>query len=416
MSKRTLLICDDDPRNEERLADRLSKMPSVNEHFNVKTVEPRLFSQAIRCLEARRKWARDNTEDHVGTGDYDKLYCENSEDTDDLEEANALFDNTDLLIVDFDLINLSDAFSLTGEEVAYLARCYSRCGLIAALNQFEIGKSTFDLRLSNHPETFSDLNIPDLDLFNPGLWMNNWKGFRPWYWPLLPLSIDKYEARITELEDHLDDSILAFLGLDKEAEQLSRSVAQFIAQAGEPPEITFRDFLGKSRHGFRPKDKPFAEDTEARVAAARIAHWLEHVVLAGQDMLVDAPHLVSRYQSLLAGDPSKLEDWNRLARFNKPGQLGLKHELVDQHLFKRENWLSRPAWHWNALSNDPGVAEVRDPWDTPRQDVVFCEDVSAFHATIEAEEFVADLPTQFVRRFVKRLDQVEYTPAVRFAL
>src|SRR4051812_10875557 len=44
------------------------------------------------------------------------------------------FDDVDILILDYDLRYLVKGEFLTGETVAFLARCYSSCGLIVGLN------------------------------------------------------------------------------------------------------------------------------------------------------------------------------------------------------------------------------------------------------------------------------------------
>ena len=45
----------------------------------------------------------------------------------------------------------------TGERVAYIARCFSACGFIIALNQYNNqGQPIFDLTLPGHVNSFAD--------------------------------------------------------------------------------------------------------------------------------------------------------------------------------------------------------------------------------------------------------------------
>src|SRR5262245_57675708 len=75
-------------------------------------------------------------------------------------------DTIDLLIWDYNVKDLSNAMGLTGERLAYLARCYSNSSYIVVLNQF--GKNRFDLTLSGRPESFADLDLGSEQITNPG--------------------------------------------------------------------------------------------------------------------------------------------------------------------------------------------------------------------------------------------------------
>jgi len=73
---------------------------------------------------------------------------------------------------------------------------------------------------------------------------------------------------------------------------------------------------------------------------------------------------------------------------------------VSKHLFRKQEWLSRPSWFWSEVSKDENIQEVADPWSTSKPSWVFCEDVSRFRDKKQAREFVADVPSPFVRRFI----------------
>jgi hypothetical protein len=394
--KRKILFFDDNERFAQRWAKKLERLPIVNGNFDVRYMTIPEFKQAKDELNERRNEARGGSRWHE-------------------TDWNRCLDDIAILIIDFDLFKFNR--DVTAESIAYLARCYSRCGLIVALNQFS-RKPHFDLTLKGHPESFADLNLHDSQIHNQGLWKEPWKGFRPWIWPLLPQALEKHENRIKEVIPVLDKPILAFLGLDRISQLLPRSTVGFIESKGRKPEqTTFRQFVEESQQGLQARDKPLDEESIARVAAARIHKWLDRLVLPGQDILVDAPHLVSRFPSLLKGNPKARTAWKSVLTLRIPHTKLMRTELIEKFRFEKENWVSRPCWFWGDLSSCEEITEVKDPWTTiQKADVVFCEDVSAFEPRSETKEFVADLPSPFVRRRVREEAGVDYQPLVRFAL
>ena len=136
------------------------------------------------------------------------------------DKAQAI-DQADILIVDYDLLELKSDYYQTGEGVAYLARCYSDCGFIVALNQFD-RRVTFDLSLepNGFHNSFADLNISSQLLGSSGMWNEPWEGFRPWFWPLLPQALHKFEARCRSLQEDMEQKILEFLGIPNYMTQL----------------------------------------------------------------------------------------------------------------------------------------------------------------------------------------------------
>jgi hypothetical protein len=397
-----ILVCDDQTSFTESLVRGLKEIEFVSKNFDVEFLSDRLGS-AIEALENRL--VRSTKE---GTQDFPD------------DEAKPI-DEAAILVIDYRLIYINA--SITGERAAYLARCYSRCGLIVGLNQFQpYVDEYFDLTLKGHPESYADLNIPSNSLFNPGLWFEPWKGFRPWYWPLLPKAVEEYERRVDDIAAHLDESILSYLGIDRvKSVNPSRTVAQFIMapKNSNPSETTFRDFVESSGNGLRGRvdigEKPLSDTAIARIAAARIYSWLENMILPGQDTLVDAPHLISRYPSLSGTGVQDIDAWNGIASFDDPTALGLD-TVIEPFRFQKQDWLSRSAWFWSEISNCERIKEVSDPWSVERPKHVFCEDVSRFVPQEEAKGFVAELESPFVRRYVEYLDDIEYSPRVRFSL
>jgi len=407
MRKQKILIYDDYSGTVARWKDELDSIEDVKKHFDVLGVGRNTFEEIVSGLERRRRDARKNP----AWGS-----------TNDLDSAG-------ILILDYDLLDPKKGTYLTGESVAYLARCYSRCGLIIGLNQF--GENPFDLTLRGHPESYADLNLGGRQIANPGLWGDRWIRFRPWSWPLLPQAHEAYKRRVKQLMGHLDEPVLSFLGFPEEiAKILPRSAAEFVAGTKRPEQTTFRDFVmaSKSMNGLRRKDKPLDEESIARIAAARVAKWLERLVLPGQDILVDAPHLVARYPSVLRGERKTLESWNATASLENASKLGMDYRKIETFRFKKADWLSRPAWFWHGVSNFPKIAEVMNPWSVDRPDFAFCEDISRFLPRDAAREFVADVSSSFVRRFLVNpnskdgrafagaLKAVDYRPMVRLSL
>jgi hypothetical protein len=412
MAKMKLLLCDDDPRRVDGWAHTLNGVAETARQFEIKPLLKSEFLDSMEELHRRRRDARLRKPLKINT---------------------TPFDSADLLVIDYDLIALDNE---TGEDVAYLARCYSHCGLIVMLN--EVATNDFDLTLTDHPDSFADLNMGDAQLANPGLWGEPFEGFRPWYWPVVPHAVTKFEKRATLLKAALDLPVLDHLGLPREViRALPRETREFLGRDQSPEATTFDKFVRLSGNGLARKDVSLGEEFTARIAAARIYKWLDTVVLPCQDLLVDAPHLTSRFPSLLIGSRNTLESWNAVCSVSSaPSHLGINDGLLEPFRFVSEEWLSRPAWYWPLVSNCDAIPEVTHPWSSEPIEFEFCEDLSRFVPASEARAFVADLPTPFVHRSV--LDQrskfgrdlinntkgnpatdvskVRYMPAVRFSL
>lgn len=294
-----------------------------------------------------------------------------------------------------------------------MGRCFSKCGLIVGMNQYtRRGQPTnFDLTLQGHLRSFADLNISSEQLDNPGLWNEMRSLFRPWHWPQLPDFLVSFQKRVKDVEDHLDEPICKTLGIENLESVFPRSISTFLGR--HPARTTFREFAESSGNGLQVKDENKNDELVARIAAARISKWLERLVLPGQDILVDAPHLVSRYPSLLEGAPSKVETWNRTTCLCGLDDLGLDDTHIKACQFMKDFWLSRPAWFWQRLSEVQDIDEVSEPWERKETRFVFCEDTSSFHRRKECTEFYAELASPFRRRYVYRVKGINYEPAVQ---
>ena len=424
--EKQILIYDDEPKRAGKFKGKLVEgLGEANQsgNFNVVSLKKDKFQNAIKALEQRR------IEFRKGKIDLESIPKDGAEE----------IDNASIFIIDYDLLSSQEeeeeeeeelfTGSLTGEIVAYLVRCFSRCKLIVGLNQY--GNNPFDLTLRGDLDSFADLNLGECQLDNPGLWWGDCgdsrQEYRPWSWPNLSDSIHNFDERTKEVQKKLDKPICEVLGFDPEVFQLlPREIIQFVgkSQGEELFQTTFREFVTKSGNGLRSKDekrviKGINDHVLARVGAARISKWLEQLVLPEQDILVDAAHLVSRYPSLITGDKEKIETWNKTAQLVGHEELGLDTNLIECYRFGRfdkAHWISRPVWFWDKLCECEGIKEVSEPWLTVKPDWVFCEDTSCFHEQTGCKEFLADIASPFTRRFVKNFDGVDYQPRVRFSL
>jgi hypothetical protein len=339
-TRKQVVIFDDDDGRRQDWVEALEKVPGFSEGFETLRVEKSTFRKGLEELRRRRQEARRGSESaHSGT----------------------FFDEASILLVDYDLFDLPGDASETGEEVAYLARCFSKCGMIVAINQFARESFTFDLTLQGHPESFADLNLLDDQIFNAGLWCTPWGEFRPWYWPHLPKAVEDLEQRVSEVEANLDEKVLDFLKIPSEVREIFPLTAlTFIASEGN---ATFRQFVEVSGKTLRHNDKVVSEESFSRVAAARLSKCLERLVLPGQNILVDAAHLLERYPSLfLADSPERLIGWTQIHELLEPGESLMDVEKVKGCRFARSAWLSRAAWYWPQVSECEQVKEVVDPW------------------------------------------------------
>jgi hypothetical protein len=236
-------------------------------------------------------------------------------------------------------------------------------------------------------------------------------------------------AREELLSGRMNDRALSVLGLDKPEvfNGLSRNQLAWLSSGTAPDEVTVMSVIQGGRLGFKPSDQPWDEGGIERVAAARLSKWLERLVLPGQNILIDAPHLVSRFPSLAV-----VEHWDETTRLGPDASTGLNDERLSAHRFTANTWLSRPAWLWPTVSEDRSIDEVRDPFSPVKLTEFFTEDSSVFRDPSWCRPFAADVEP-FSRRFATRpangresesapyagqygLGGVQYQPQLRFAL
>jgi hypothetical protein len=391
---KTILVYDDENETQSRFCDKLRAVDSLRDEYDVQSLNQDGFSRMMDELQSRRNAFR-------AGGRWD--------------DHRIPLDDAAFLVIDYDLFQNSRDPFLTGEGVAYLARCFSACGIVVAVNQPPL--VDFDLTLRGRPESFADLNITERHLDNPGLWSDGVQGFQPWYWPNLLNLSSSFTKRTDDIRANLDQPVWKALGFDLSLfDILPRMMTDFLGS--DPTSITCLEFVTKSGSGLRAKDARSPDpdpDVLIRIGAARLWKWLERLLLPGQDLLVDAPHLISRFPSLITGSVEDIETWNQTASIGSHEQLGLDHERIETFRFEKDYWISRPVWFWDRVRSCDGIPEVREPWKVRTPEWVFCEDVSRFHGADEAVMFVADTQSPYSRRFVRRLPDYEYRPLARFA-
>ena len=261
--------------------------------------------------------------------------------------------------------------------------------------------TTFDLTLKGHPDSFADLNISSQQLANPGLWSSSREGFRPWLWPCLNEASEQLSTRVEAVAEHFDEPILKVLGLvdDNVFPHFTRSQLQFLTR-DDPKKVTFAQFVDESDMTLRGKDEQHNETARHRIAAARVHKWLERMVLPRQDLLVDAPHLVSRFPSLVGDDRESIDAWQATAVVCGADRGASADLPVRDGQFDWKTWLSRPAWIWPLVQADDTIEEVRDPWGDRFSGFRFCEDVSAFAPEEQTRDFTADSTSTWSTRWV----------------
>ena len=224
---------------------------------------------------------------------------------------------------------------------------------------------------------FADIHIGSVQIGNPGLWQAPFNGYRPWYWPVVPDAKKNFEQCVTDVKKNLEMPIIKFLGLDRVLDWMPQRAWDFISGRQSIEDVTFNNFVKATHGGIDTRDKLDPEQV-SRVAAARIGTLLNSIILPEQSLLVDAPHLVSRFPSLILGQCDDIETWNQLCNPVEQSIDDLLNERLKQYKFKKSHWLWRPVWYWPDINRDEGIEEVKNPWTVKEIDWVFCEDISRF--------------------------------------
>ena len=420
----SVLVCDDDPGfAKESVQDINAVAP---EDYRVHTEPNKAVHDATREILRRRGVARKEYErikegKAVGDGNAqtERLSLpRGTGETNSWNGGHCLFDEIDILIIDYDLIHIGDDNTeYTGESLARLARMFSSCSVVVVLNQFD--QVDFDLSLRGHLASHADLNIDVRRLATPGLWRNPpWEGYRPWSWQTLSQAVETQRARERAMREALDRPIVEIFGMQRaDVSRLSDSAFGFIAPNAADFEAlrrqTLRSFLSTTANGLDSNTLLETDLSAAvRFAAARIGKWLEREVLGPQDILIDLPHLLQRFPFLLGKEVSNVNAWNEAV--HRPDLM--KQVIDDSYWFQPAECLSRRAVWCQRLEADENIKDERAIFDySSAPSIAFMEDCSVFADMAEGKEFRAGFHNAFDRRFVKRLDDVRYGPQRRFA-
>lgn len=389
MSKKLIMIYDDEARAAKMYLNRLEKRPSLKE-FEIEHISNDDFQDILLELNKRRKAILDGKK---------------------REEQAIKVDDARIFIIDFRLMDLTPG--LNGEEVAYNLLCFSDCRYIMGMNRYYMGK-TFDLTLTGHLDSYADLNISDKDLENEGLWTGESVDYRPWYWPAILSYLNDRERQINDVMDNFDESISKVLEIPEHIiKGIPKKAGSYLGIAGdEIVKATFEDFFIKSNIILNPKErnKKFPLDRKAKIIASRLSKWIERSILPGQDIFVDAPHLITRYPSLLLGKKrSDIETWNKTSHFKGVSSLGIRYKKLKTCRFK-QHWTSRPVWFWPDVSEIPKIDEVKQPWKRKNYGFVFAEDASSFYKEEECKDFISNVESPFRMRYIKSFKGVNYRP------
>ena len=111
-----------------------------------------------------------------------------------------------------------------------------------------------------------------------------------------------------------------------------------------------------------------------------------------------------------------MEDLNLTCQIGHEANPPIDERLIKSSRYKAAAWLSRPAWFWDQVRSCEEIIEVKEPWNKVELEWRFCEDVSAFVLKKKCCEFSADTPGTYSRRFVERVNKVDYSPEMKLAL
>ncbi|MCI1019659.1 hypothetical protein HWD99_13595 [Microbacterium sp. C5A9] len=290
-----------------------------------------------------------------------------------------------------------------GDEVARQLRTHTSAGFISVVNMFTGRDShrVFDLTMQQDVATNADLHIGEDDLNDPHLWTGvSTDGYAPWARPALGLA-DDWVRRSESAIDDLDAPVLQRLGLDP-GQLATRQLDVF--GAVRPEDMTFR-MLASSKLGFKYSG-PHDDDATRRMAASVVRRWLSRTILASQDEVVDAPHLLARIPHFFSdfGDQEALA--RILAKDTAQGKVAAAESSSVPSL---DVFLDRSVYR---LSQAREIRPER-PFEGPG--MVFLEDTSTFVSRAEATQVETDVPGRNYRRYVSsaRPVDVQYEPFTR---
>ena len=379
-----ILILDDDTQRAKDWKEVI--LINTNGKVSIEVYEEPDVSKVIANLHKARYSSREGA------------YCKASD-----------LDKFDLLIVDYDLLGLesevSSAWS-TGAEIAYAARLMCDVGPIVVVNQF--GTNSFDLTMKRASGSYAAFDIGSQQIISANLWgATGFNGFRPWHWPDLLREADRFSCMKSFVLENLDKPILGTLGFYSQNIDSPRFIGhEIIGRLGLSSSIptTFRDLVKeRGRHigvfNILEKDREIIEkmddDQVARLASVIVWHWLEKIVLPGQEVIADLPHLCSKYPWLVI-DCYNPDAWSLVCNLSGPEGV---HADLEAFRFNPDFMLSRPVYWVGEVKSKFRIPSDFNMGNMPR--LVFCEDSSSFNKKIECQSYPSDLLSFDRERWVK---------------
>ncbi len=334
-----------------------------------------------------------------------------------------MFDELDILVVDYDLLHLDkDGNRTTGEGIARLARSYSKCGAIVVMNQFK--GPQFDLGMRGHLDSHADINV-DAELIGcRALWEDiPAEGeFKPTTWTLLPDLLAAARDLAEKLSSGgMDSAIMPILGLEEAAlAELSDTAFGFLSSEAETANdlasVTVRKFLDRSLNASIVEClSNHAAELLFNFAAFRIVKWLDRAVLRPMDVLIDTVHLVDRLPFVIDLDKTDVSNsvaWAEAAA--KPSERLCWDVLERFHNQPASKALGRAVFDWYKITLDDEIDEMQDKYlEEPPTRFHLAEDTSRFVGKDALTRYRADFHNFGDRRAIEKLDGITYGPLRR---
>lgn len=304
-----------------------------------------------------------------------------------------------------------------GDSIARQLRSYTDAGLLIVVNMFWSRhrlRRVFDLTLMQSARAYADVHVSEADLDEPFFWGSGGQpkdAFLPWQRPVVPEQLRVLSTSIASIVD-LDAKVFATLGLD-----LTSFAPAQLDVFGEidAADATFEQ-LTMSPMGFRYPSEARDKAACTRMAASVVRRWLDRVVVPGQNVVADAPHLVERFWQFMLPTLDDLNAWSASARMSwdaartSPMAAALKETL--------EPFLARPVFDLEQARN--AVRKLQPAKIVTPPDLGFAEDTSLFHSQDDLESYSSDVPGNSPRRWIAQLDEelddIAYEPANRLLL
>ncbi|MCR4378063.1 MAG: hypothetical protein NUV50_08235 [Rhodospirillales bacterium] len=415
-------VLDDRQANEEASTNSIKNaLKAATIDAQVHPCDHELAASLVKFAAGMRKNDGDNWENEPNTWH---------------NNLEALHD-TDVLFIDFQLPQLADHGWLTAEDLAGLFRAFAGIPFVIVLNRFQ--ERDFDLSMLPPTQTAADLHMNDKFLENPGLWTLSTSAmttgekcnFRPWQWPSLPQVINDVETCISSMAKvDFTTRILDYFDFSEERlGSLSRSALGILnPESSAPEKATFADFLKNGCVSIDADIRTYLADqlsddimrlTAIRIVVSELRRWLNDMVLAAQDTLIDVPHLAQRMPWLVEGDTSSQETWDKYVSLS--GNDLFKNSLIKNSFkFDKECWLSKTTYWLNDVQTSPEIDNAYLSFkDSSDAGYVFQEDFSRFAPIAECEEFTAAFNSLWASRYISKAGlsnpDIRYAPKVRLA-